>query len=81
MAHLENAHRLDPNNSKILYDIANVRYHQNRYRDAETFASRAVKAGGSSATLKKSWSLIANSRKALGDNQGAVSAAEKAAGL
>lgn len=81
VAHLENAHRLDPNNSKILYDIANVRYHQGRYRDAETFASRAVRAGGGGATLKKSWSLIANARKALGDNQGAVSAAEKAAGL
>lgn len=77
--YLENAQRLSPNNSKILYDIANVRYHQGRYRDAELFASRAVRAGGANHILKKSWSLIANARKALGDNQGAVTAAEKAA--
>lgn len=79
--HLESAQRLDPSNSKILYDIANVRYHQGRYKEAENFASRAVKTAGNNATKKKSWSLIANARKALGDNQGAITAAEKASSL
>ena len=78
-AYLENAQRLDPKNSKSLYDIANIRYHQGRYKEAESMASRAVQTGGSNAMLKKSWSLISNSRNKLGDSQGAVQAATKAA--
>ena len=78
-AYLENAQRLDPKNSKILYDIANIRYHQGRYKEAESMASRAVQSGGNSQMLKKSWSLISNSRNKLGDSQGAVQAATKAA--
>jgi len=78
-AYLENAQRLDPKNSKILYDIANIRYHQGRYKEAESMASRAVQTGGNNAMLKKSWSLISNSRNKLGDSQGAVQAATKAA--
>ncbi len=78
-AYLENAQRLDPKNSKILYDIANIRYHQGRYKEAESMASRAVQTGGSNAMLKKAWSLISNSRNKLGDSQGAVQAATKAA--
>ncbi|MDO4642459.1 MAG: tetratricopeptide repeat protein [Cardiobacteriaceae bacterium] len=78
-AYLENAQRLDPKNSKILYDIANIRYHQGRYKESESMASRAVQTGGSNAMLKKSWSLISNSRNKLGDSQGAVQAATKAA--
>ena len=78
-AFLENAQRLDPKNSKILYDIANIRYHQGRYKEAESMASRAVQSGGNNAMLKKSWSLISNSRNKLGDSQGAVQAATKAA--
>ena len=71
--------KIDPKNSKILYDIANIRYHQGRYKEAESMASRAVQTGGSNAMLKKSWSLISNSRNKLGDSQGAVQAATKAA--
>ena len=78
-AYLENAQRLDPKNSKNLYDIANIRYHQGRYKEAESMASRAVQTGGNNAMLKKSWSLISNSRNKLGDSQGAVQAATKAA--
>lgn len=80
-AYLENAQRIEPQNAKILYDIANIRYHQGRYREAESFASRAVQVGGNNATMKKTWALIANARKSLGDNQGAITAAEKAASL
>lgn len=80
-AYLENAQRIEPQNAKILYDIANIRYHQGRYKDAETFAGRAVQVGGGNAMLKKSWALVANARKSLGDNQGAIAAAEKAASL
>lgn len=80
-AYLENAHRINPKNAKILYDIANIRYHQGRFKDAENFAGRATNAGGSNAMMKKAWALIANARKSLGDNQGAIAAAEKAASL
>lgn len=80
-AYLENAQRIEPQNAKILYDIANIRYHQGRYKDAETFAGRAVQVGGGNSMLKKSWALVANARKSLGDNQGAIAAAEKAASL
>ena len=83
-AYLEDAQRIDGKNSKsakILYDIANIRYHQGKYREAEAAASRAVRVGGDNETMQKTWSLIANSRKALGDNQGAITAAEKAASL
>ena len=80
-AYLEDAQRIDNKNPKILYDIANIRYHQGKYRQAEAAASRAVRVGGSNAMMRKTWSLIANSRKALGDNQGAITAAEKAASL
>lgn len=79
VSYLENAHRIDSKNAKILYDIANIRYHQGRYRDAENMAVKSIREGGSNAMMKKSWSLIANARKALGDNQGAILAAEKAA--
>lgn len=78
-SHLEAAQRIDNKNPKILYDIANIRYHQGRYREAETFAGRAANLGGTNSMSKKSWQLISNARKALGDNQGAVQAAERAA--
>lgn len=80
-AYLEDASRIQPKNSKIMYDIANIRYHQGKYRAAEAAASRAVRVGGGNDMMKKTWSLIANSRKQLGDNQGAITAAEKAASL
>ncbi|MDO4435723.1 MAG: hypothetical protein Q4B71_04820 [Cardiobacteriaceae bacterium] len=78
-SHLEAAQRIDSKNPKILYDIANIRYHQKRYREAETYAGRAANLGGENSMSKKSWQLISNARKALGDNQGAVQAAERAA--
>lgn len=79
VAYLEDAQRIDSKNANILYDIANIRYHQKRYREAEAAAAKAANAGGNSGVMRKSWSLIANARKALGDNQGAIAAAEKAA--
>lgn len=79
VAYLQDAQRLDSSNPKILYDIANIRYHQGKYNEAESAASRVVRVGASDAMMKKAWSLIANSRKALGDNQGAITAAERAA--
>lgn len=77
-AYLENAQRIEPQNSKILYDIANIRYHQGRHREAESMASRAVQVGSDNGIKKKAWSLISKSRSELGDHQGAINAANKA---
>lgn len=76
---LERAHRIEPGNAKILYDIAQIRYAQGKYSQAESFASKAASLSGSSSLSKKAWTLLSNSRKALGNASGAASAAQKAA--
>lgn len=76
---LERAHRIEPGNAKILYDIAQIRYAQGKYRQASSFASKAATYSNSPALSKKVWSLLSKSRKQLGNNTGATAAAEKAA--
>ena len=81
VAYLKDASRLrkDP---KIHYDIANIRYAQGRYREAESAASQAIRMGGADKnTQKKIWTVIANSRDKSGDKSGAKAAADKAANL
>ncbi|PIE46349.1 MAG: hypothetical protein CSA45_00095 [Gammaproteobacteria bacterium] len=76
---LERAHRIEPSNAKILYDIAQIRYAQGQYRQAESFASRAAGYSTSKTLSKKIWTLLSNARKALGNTTGANAAAQKAA--
>lgn len=76
---LERAHRIQPGNAKILYDIAQIRYAQGKYRQAESFASKAANYSRSKGLSKKIWSLLSNARKALGNSTGAAAAAKKAA--
>lgn len=76
---LERAHRIQPGNAKILYDIAQIRYAQGNYRQAESFASKAANYSKSSALSKKIWTILANSRRALGNTTGAEAASKKAA--
>lgn len=76
---LERAHRIEPKNGKILFDIAQIRYAQGEYRQAASFASRAIDSSNDKNLLKKTWSLLANARQALGDNSGADLARKKAA--
>ncbi len=76
---LERAHRIEPGNAKILYDIAQIRYAQGKYRQASSFASKAATYSNSPALSKKVWSLLSNARKQLGNNTGAAAAAQKAA--
>ncbi|MGY0398888.1 MAG: tetratricopeptide repeat protein [Ostreibacterium sp.] len=75
---LERAHRIEPGNAKILYDIAQIRYAQGKYRQAESFAGKAANYSSSSFLSKKIWSLLSNARKALGNTTGAEAAAKKA---
>lgn len=84
VGYLENAQRIESNNPKILYDIANIRFHQGRHREADAMASRAVQtaqSSGDKSMEKKAWSLVSKARNELGDRQGALNAANKAAGL
>lgn len=76
---LERAHRIEPGNAKILYDISQIRYAQGKYRQAASFASKAANYSSSPALSKKIWSLLSNARKALGNSTGAQAAAKKAA--
>ncbi len=79
---LERAHRINPGNATILYDIAQVRYAQGKYAQAESFASKAATHASNSPTLaKKIWRLLAKARKASGNASGAASALKKAASL
>lgn len=78
---LERAHRIEPGNAKILYDIAQIRYAQGKYRQAEAFAIKASSNSSSSSLSKKIWSLVSNARKAQGNTSGAAMAAKKAASL
>ncbi len=76
---LERAHRIEPGNAKILYDIAQIRNAQGKYRQAASFASKAATYSNSPALSKKVWTLLSNVRKKLGNNTGAAAAAQKAA--
>ncbi len=76
---LERAHRIEPGNAKILYDIAQIRYAQGKYRQASSFASKAATYSNSPSLSKKVWSLLSKARKKLGNNTGATAAAQKAA--
>lgn len=76
---LERAHRIQPGNAKILYDISQIRYAQGKYRQAESFASKAANYSQSNTLSKKIWTMLANSRKALGNTSGAAAASKKAA--
>lgn len=75
---LERAHNIEPKNAKILYDIAQIRYAQGKYVQSESFASKAAGLSAENSLSKKIWTLLANSRKALGNQTGAQLAQQKA---
>ncbi len=75
---LERAHSIEPRNAKILYDISQIRYAQGKYVQAESFASKAAGLSTNNSLSKKIWSLLANTRKALGNQTGAKLAQQKA---
>ncbi len=75
---LERAHSIEPKNAKILYDIAQIRYAQGKYVQSESFASKAAGLSSDNTLSKKIWTLLANSRKALGNQTGAQLAQQKA---
>ena len=76
---LERALRIDSQRPGLWHDLAQVRYQQNAYQEAVTLARRSNSLTRSGSVLKEeNWALIARSKEALGDIDGANAAWQKA---
>jgi Tfp pilus assembly protein PilF len=79
-ASLERALRIEPRNPRLWHELARVRLKQGQYAQAESVAARSNSWAGEDKALRaENWRLIAESRRARGDDEGAR-AAEEAAG-
>jgi len=79
-ASLERALRIEPRNPRLWHELARVRLKQGQFAQAENVAARSNSwAGDDKALRAENWRLIAESRRARGDDEGAR-AAEEAAG-
>ncbi len=78
-ASLERALRIEPRNPRLWTELARVRLKQGDYAQAESTARRSNSWAGSDNALRaENWRLIAQSREARGDGEGARSALEQA---
>ncbi len=78
-ASLERALRIEPRNPRLWAELARVRLKQGDYAQAESTARRSNSWAGSDNSLRaENWRLIAQSREARGDGEGARSALEQA---
>ena len=78
-ASLERALRIEPRNPRLWQELARVRLRQGDYPQAENLAQRSNTWGGTDNRLRaENWSLIAQSRQARGDADGARKAQELA---
>ena len=76
-ATLERALRIEPRNPRLWQELARVRLKQGQYAQAESVAARSNSWAGSDNALRaENWRLIAESREALGDAEGARQARE-----
>ncbi len=76
---LERALRIDSQRAGLWHDLAQVRFHQQAYAEAVTLARRSNSLTSRGGMLQEeNWSLIARSKEALGDLQGARAAWRKA---
>jgi Tfp pilus assembly protein PilF len=81
-ASLERALRIEPRNPRLWQQLARVRMQQGDYVQAESLAQRSNTWGGSDNRLRAdNWRLIAQSRQARGDADGARKAEDTAAQL
>ncbi len=79
---IERALRIEPRNSYLLYELAVLRYKQEKYRLAEDLARKSVLLAVGNNHLKgNGWLLISDARLKQGDKQGAAEARKKAAEL
>ena len=78
-ASLERALRIEPRNPRLWQELARVRLRQGDYTQAENLAQRSNTWGGADNRLRaENWSLIAQSRQARGDAEGARKALDLA---
>jgi len=78
VAVLERALRIKPRNPFIWSQLAELRYTQKQYRQAESLALRSNQYAGNDIALKQSnWVLIANARDKQGNKAGSIAARKK----
>ena len=78
-ASIERALRIEPRNPRLWQELARVRLKQGQYLQAEQVAARSNSwAGKDNALRAENWRLIAESRDARGDADGARSARDSA---
>ena len=78
-AALERALRIEPRNPRLWQELARVRLQQRQFVQAESTAARSNSFAGTDSALRaENWRLIAQSREARGDDDGARAARESA---
>ena len=76
-ASLERAIRIEPRNPRLWHELARVRLKQGQYAQAESVAARSNSWAGDDRSLRaENWRLIAESRRARGDDEGARAATD-----
>ena len=78
-ASLERALRIEPRNPRLWQELARVRLKQGQHAQAESIAARSNSWAGDDRGLRaENWRIIAESRRARGDSEGAKAALEQA---
>jgi tetratricopeptide (TPR) repeat protein len=78
-ADLERALRIEPRNSVLWQELAQVRLNQGQYRQAENLAAKSnALAGGNRDLQAENWRIIGEARNRRGDLEGARAAFKKA---
>jgi Tfp pilus assembly protein PilF len=74
-ASLERAIRIEPRNPRLWHELARVRLKQGQYAQAESVAARSNSWAADDRSLRaENWRLIAESRRARGDEEGGKAA-------
>jgi tetratricopeptide (TPR) repeat protein len=76
-ASLERALRLQPENAALWHELAQLRNDQGQWEQAISSAQRSNSYAGA-ALARENWLLIAQCRRALGDEEGALEAEQRA---
>jgi len=77
-ATLERAVQIQPHNTRLWLDFAQLRLAQRQPAQAEQFALRAVQYAQGDQEVSTAWQMVAKTREAQGDTKGAAEARRKA---
>lgn len=76
---LERALRIEPRNPVLWQELAQVRFDQGKYQQAENLAAKSNALAGEKQYLRaENWHIIGQARSQRGDHQGAQAAFEQA---